>query len=417
MAAITVSELYQVFGRNPSRGVRDLKNGKTRDDLRETGLTAAVIDASFEVKPGEIFVVMGLSGSGKSTLIRAVNGLLKATAGEVHIGEDSIASMSDAQLREVRRKKISMVFQNFALLPHRTVGDNAAYALEIQGVPAAERRTRAEEALGMVGLEGWAGAFPHELSGGMQQRVGLARALAAGTDILLMDEAFSALDPLIRRDMQDQLVELQAKLQKTILFITHDLNEAMRLGDRIAIMRAGEIVQIGTAEEILTDPANDYVSQFVQDVDRTRVLTADTIMEQPPSVLGTEQGPKAAHKLLRETQNSWLVVLNRDRTPAGVLWEDDVARAVREGQTELPYSTRHPLHVVREDIQISDLFAASAENPTPVFVVDKAGRFAGVIPRVTLLAAAGAGLESEPLDTLTNGVITPHAVNAGGALS
>ena len=417
MAAITVSELYQVFGRNPSRGVRDLKNGKTRDDLRETGLTAAVIDASFEVKPGEIFVVMGLSGSGKSTLIRAVNGLLKATAGEVHIGEDSIASMSDAQLREVRRKKISMVFQNFALLPHRTVGDNAAYALEIQGVPAAERRTRAEEALGMVGLEGWAGAFPHELSGGMQQRVGLARALAAGTNILLMDEAFSALDPLIRRDMQDQLVELQAKLQKTILFITHDLNEAMRLGDRIAIMRAGEIVQIGTAEEILTDPANDYVSQFVQDVDRTRVLTADTIMEQPPSVLGTEQGPKAAHKLLRETQNSWLVVLNRDRTPAGVLWEDDVARAVREGQTELPYSTRHPLHVVREDIQISDLFAASAENPTPVFVVDKAGRFAGVIPRVTLLAAAGAGLESEPLDTLTNGVITPHAVNAGGALS
>lgn len=417
MAAITVSELYQVFGRNPSRGVRDLKNGKTRDDLRETGLTAAVIDASFEVQPGEIFVVMGLSGSGKSTLIRAVNGLLKATAGEVHIGEDSIASMSDAQLREVRRKKISMVFQNFALLPHRTVGDNAAYALEIQGVPAAERRTRAEEALGMVGLEGWAGAFPHELSGGMQQRVGLARALAAGTDILLMDEAFSALDPLIRRDMQDQLVELQAKLQKTILFITHDLNEAMRLGDRIAIMRAGEIVQIGTAEEILTDPANDYVSQFVQDVDRTRVLTADTIMEQPPSVLGTEQGPKAAHKLLRETQNSWLVVLNRDRTPAGVLWEDDVARAVREGQTELPYSTRHPLHVVREDIQISDLFAASAENPTPVFVVDKAGRFAGVIPRVTLLAAAGAGLESEPLDTLTNGVITPHAVNAGGALS
>ena len=417
MAAITVSELYQVFGRNPSRGVRDLKNGKTRDDLRETGLTAAVIDASFEVQPGEIFVVMGLSGSGKSTLIRAVNGLLKATAGEVHIGEDSIASMSDAQLREVRRKKISMVFQNFALLPHRTVGDNAAYALEIQGVPAAERRTRAEEALGMVGLEGWAGAFPHELSGGMQQRVGLARALAAGTNILLMDEAFSALDPLIRRDMQDQLVELQAKLQKTILFITHDLNEAMRLGDRIAIMRAGEIVQIGTAEEILTDPANDYVSQFVQDVDRTRVLTADTIMEQPPSVLGTEQGPKAAHKLLRETQNSWLVVLNRDRTPAGVLWEDDVARAVREGQTELPYSTRHPLHVVREDIQISDLFAASAENPTPVFVVDKAGRFAGVIPRVTLLAAAGAGLESEPLDTLTNGVITPHAVNAGGALS
>lgn len=194
----------------------------------------------------------------------------------------------------------------------------------------------------MVGLDGWGDSYPHELSGGMQQRVGLARALAAGTDIMLMDEAFSALDPLIRRDMQDQLVELQSQLQKTILFITHDLNEAMRLGDRIAIMRDGEIVQIGTAEEILNDPANDYVSQFVQDVDRTRVLTAATIMERPPSVLGSEQGPKAAHKLLRESQNSWLVVVNRDRTPAGVLWEDDVADAVRAGRSDLPYSTTHP---------------------------------------------------------------------------
>ena len=414
MAAITVSGLYQVFGRNPARGVRDLKDGQSRDDLRKNGLTAAVIDASFEVHPGEIFVVMGLSGSGKSTLIRAVNGLLKATAGEVLIGEDPIADMTEAQLRDVRRTKISMVFQNFALLPHRTVGDNAAYALEIQGVSAAERRARADEALGMVGLDGWSGAYPHELSGGMQQRVGLARALAAGTDILLMDEAFSALDPLIRRDMQDQLVELQSKLKKTILFITHDLNEAMRLGDRIAIMRGGEIVQIGTAEEILTDPANDYVSQFVHDVDRTRVLTAETIMEHPPAVLGAEQGPRAAHKLLRETQNSWLVVLNRDRTPAGVLWEDDVAQAVREGRSELPFSTRHPLHVVPEDIQISELFAPSAENPTPVVVVDAGGRFSGVVPRVTLLAAAGAGLDSTPLDTLTNGEATSSAVAAGG---
>src|SRR5699024_3000498 len=254
VAAISIRDLYQIFGRNPSRGVRELKAGKTRAELREDGLTAAVINASLEIRPGELFVVMGLSGSGKSTLIRTVNGLLKGTAGEIRIGDESITDMSEAQLREVRRKKISMVFQNFALLPHRTVGDNAAYALKIQGVPAQERRERAEEALGMVGLDGWGDSYPHELSGGMQQRVGLARALAAGTDIMLMDEAFSALDPLIRRDMQDQLVELQSQLQKTILFITHDLNEAMRLGDRIAIMRDGEIVQIGTAEEILNDP-------------------------------------------------------------------------------------------------------------------------------------------------------------------
>lgn len=414
MAAISVSGLYQVFGRNPARGVRELENGKTRADLREDGLTAAVIDATFDVEPGEIFVVMGLSGSGKSTLIRAVNGLLKATAGEIRIGEESVSSMSDAQLRKVRRDKISMVFQNFALLPHRTVGDNAAYALDIQGVPGAERRARAEEALGMVGLTGWAEAYPHELSGGMQQRVGLARALAAGTDILLMDEAFSALDPLIRRDMQDQLVELQAKLRKTILFITHDLNEAMRLGDRIAIMRAGRIVQIGTAEEILNDPANDYVSQFVQDVDRTRVLTASTIMERPPSVLGSELGPKAAHKLLRESQNSWLVVLNRDRTPTGVLWEDDVAWAVAEGRADLPYSDRHPLLVVSEDVLISELFTPSAENPTPVIVVDDDGRFAGVIPRVTLLAAAGAGQEASSLSTVPNGPTSTSTVVGTG---
>ena len=389
MAAISVSGLYQIFGRSSFRGVAALQSGRTRDDLREAGLTAAVIDAGFEVQPGEIFVVMGLSGSGKSTLIRAVNGLLKATAGEVRIGDQAISSMSDAELRRVRREKISMVFQNFALLPHRTVGENAAYALEIQRVPVAERRARAEEALGMVGLAGWGAAYPDELSGGMQQRVGLARALAAGTDIMLMDEAFSALDPLIRRDMQDQLLELQSKLQKTILFITHDLNEAMRLGDRIAIMRDGRIVQIGTAEEILNDPANDYVSQFVQDVDRTRVLTASTIMERPLSVLGSEQGPKAAHKLLRESQNPWLVVLKRDRTPAGVLWETDVARVVREGGSELPFPD-HPLPVVHESVLISDLFAMAAENPTPVIVVDDDGRFSGVVPRVTLLAAAGA---------------------------
>lgn len=416
MAAISIRDLYQIFGRNPSRGVRELKAGKTRAELREDGLTAAVINASLEIRPGELFVVMGLSGSGKSTLIRTVNGLLKGTAGEIRIGDESITDMSEAQLREVRRKKISMVFQNFALLPHRTVGDNAAYALKIQGVPAQERRERAEEALGMVGLDGWGDSYPHELSGGMQQRVGLARALAAGTDIMLMDEAFSALDPLIRRDMQDQLVELQSQLQKTILFITHDLNEAMRLGDRIAIMRDGEIVQIGTAEEILNDPANDYVSQFVQDVDRTRVLTAATIMERPPSVLGSEQGPKAAHKLLRESQNSWLVVVNRDRTPAGVLWEDDVADGVRAGRSDLPYSTTHPLPVVREDILISELFTESAENPTPVIVVGDDGRIAGVIPRVTLLAAAGSGQDSAPLDTVTNGSAAASTTTTGGTL-
>jgi len=386
---ISAEGLYKIFGRRPQRGVRELQGGRSREDLRAQGLTAAVIDASFSVDPGEIFVVMGLSGSGKSTLIRMVNGLLPATAGELRIGDEVLSKMSPAQVREVRRRRISMVFQNFALLPHRTVGENAAYGLEVSGMNRSDREKKAREALEMVGLKGWDGYRPSALSGGMQQRVGLARALASGTDVMLMDEAFSALDPLIRRDMQDQLVDLQQRLEKTILFITHDLNEAMRIGDRIAMMRDGRIVQVGTSEEILNEPANDYVAKFIQDVDRTRVLVAGAVMEQPPETLGAGQGPRTAHKLLRETQNSWLVVLERDRTPAGVLWQDDVAEAVRVGQEQLPWSSEHEMAVVSHDTPVAELFGKSAQHAAPLVVVDDEGRFAGVIPRVTLLTALG----------------------------
>ncbi|MGP5290446.1 quaternary amine ABC transporter ATP-binding protein [Brachybacterium tyrofermentans] len=393
---ITAEGLYKVFGRRPARGVEALRSGRTRDQLREDGLTAAVIDASFSVDPGEMFVVMGLSGSGKSTLIRMVNGLLPATDGELRIGDQVLSAMSPAKVREVRRKRISMVFQHFALLPHRTVGENAAYGLEISGLNRSEREAKASEALQMVGLKGWEGYRPSALSGGMQQRVGLARALAAGTDILLMDEAFSALDPLIRRDMQDQLIDLQQRLEKTVLFITHDLNEAMRIGDRIAMMRDGRIVQVGTSEEILNEPANDYVAKFIQDVDRSRVLTASAIMEHPPEVLGAAQGPRTAHKLLRETQNPWLVVLNRDHTPAGVIWENDIADAVQTGRDDLPLTPAHGVHIVRHDTPLAELFAPAAQHLNPLVVVDDDGRFEGVIPRVTLLTAAGAAADSTP---------------------
>ena len=392
---ISAEGLYKVFGRRPERGVRELRSGRSREDLRAQGLTAAVIDASFSVDPGEIFVVMGLSGSGKSTLIRMVNGLLPATDGEIRIGEEVLSKMSPAQVRDVRRRRISMVFQNFALLPHRTVGENAAYGLEISGMNRSDREKKAKEALEMVGLKGWDGYRPSALSGGMKQRVGLARALASGTDVMLMDEAFSALDPLIRRDMQDQLVDLQQRLEKTILFITHDLNEAMRLGDRIAMMRDGRIEQIGSSEEILNEPANDYVAKFIQDVDRTRVLVAGAVMEQPRETLGIGQGPRTAHKLLRETQNSWLVVLERDRTPAGVIWQDDVAEAVRLGQDELPWSDVHDMAVVSHDTPVAELFGMSAQHDAPLVVVDDEGRFAGVIPRVTLLTALGVIGEGE----------------------
>ncbi|TDU74392.1 betaine/proline/choline family ABC transporter ATP-binding protein [Streptomyces sp. KS 21] len=284
MSTLQAEHVFKVFGRRPgdaAAAVRALRGGAGRDELRAAGTTAAVIDASFRVEPGEIFVVMGLSGSGKSTLLRMLNGLLAPTEGRILFDGQDLTSLSRRELRHVRSTKISMVFQHFALFPHRSVLENAAYGLEVQGVARAERERRATEALELCGLAGWEASWPDELSGGMQQRVGLARALATDADLLLMDESFSALDPLIRRDMQDQLLELQQRLKKTIVFITHDLNEAMRLGDGIAVMRDGRIVQQGTAEDILTRPADDYVASFIQDVDRSRVLTADAVMTDP----------------------------------------------------------------------------------------------------------------------------------------
>ncbi|MFI0513763.1 glycine betaine/L-proline ABC transporter ATP-binding protein [Streptomyces sp. WSLK1-5] len=276
---LEAEQLYKVFGRRPREAVERLREGADREGLRAEGTTAAVIDASFTVDPGQIFVVMGLSGSGKSTLLRMLNGLLEPTAGHVRFDGQDLTALTDRELRAVRAQKISMVFQHFALFPHRSVLENAAYGLAVQGVPKAERVERATEALELCGLGGWEKSWPDELSGGMQQRVGLARALATDADLLLMDESFSALDPLIRRDMQDQLLQLQKSLKKTIVFITHDLNEAMRLGDRIAVMRDGRIVQTGSAEDILVRPADDYVASFTKDVDRSRVLTASAVMD------------------------------------------------------------------------------------------------------------------------------------------
>jgi len=341
--AVRIENVYKVFGRRPQKAVRRLEEGASRDEVKDLG-TAAVIDVSFDVAPGEIFVVMGLSGSGKSTLIRMINGLWAPTAGHVRLGDDDLAAVGGARLRELRRTRVSMVFQHFALLPHRTVLENAAYPLEIQGVGKQERAERAARALDLVGLDGWHDSLPSQLSGGMRQRVGLARALAADTDVLLMDEAFSALDPLIRREMQEQLIELQRSLGKTIVFITHDLNEAMHLGDRIAVMRDGRVVQIGTPEQILSEPADDYVAQFVTDVDRTRVLTAASVMtptgEPDPAAPGTSAVP----------------------TPDGV-------------------------PVVAEDTPLADLFAPAAESAVPLTVQDDAGHVVGHIDREALLEA------------------------------
>ncbi|MET8505882.1 glycine betaine/L-proline ABC transporter ATP-binding protein [Streptomyces sp. NPDC004787] len=339
MSRLQADHLFKVFGRRPDEAVRKLAEaGADRDALRADGTTAAVIDASFTVESGQIFVVMGLSGSGKSTLLRMLNGLLAPTAGRVLFDGRDLTALSPRELREVRSKKISMVFQHFALFPHRSVLENAAYGLEVQGVPRAEREKRAAEALELCGLAGWEKSWPDELSGGMQQRVGLARALATDADLLLMDESFSALDPLIRRDMQDQLLVLQQKLKKTIVFITHDLNEAMRLGDRIAVMRDGRIVQLGTAEDILVRPANDYVASFIQDVDRTRVLTAAAVMTDGALATGD--------------------------CPAGC-----------------------PCEPVAADTPLAELCAVSARAPHPVTVTGADGAVLGVVPQDKLLAA------------------------------
>ena len=385
--ALEAKNLFKVFGRNPKDAVSRLRAGQSRAETADAG-TAAVIDASFTVQPGEIFVIMGLSGSGKSTIIRMLNGLLTPTDGDVVIGGRSVAAASPAELRTIRRESVSMVFQHFALLPHLTVLDNAAYALEIQGVGKSERRARAQEILDRVGLGDRAQAMPDELSGGMRQRVGIARALTAGTDILLMDEAFSALDPLIRREMQEQLVELQRELGRTIVFITHDLNEAMFLGDRIAVMRDGRIVQNGTPEEILTDPANDYVAQFVQDVDRARVLTAASVMEPPHQTTPVSAGVRGALRTLRAQQVGSVFAVENRRL-VGVVTDRAVIRAVKSGQTDLRQIVDAHVPTVGPDDLLTDIVEAAVEATVPLAVVDENRRLLGVIPRVTLLAALG----------------------------
>ncbi|MEV8274338.1 glycine betaine/L-proline ABC transporter ATP-binding protein [Microbacterium sp. NPDC077184] len=392
--AIEVENLYKVFGKNPKQAVKRLKAGESRTDVADAG-TAAVIDAGFTVSPGEIFVIMGLSGSGKSTIIRMLNGLHDATAGSITVQGETITDIPAGKLREIRRDRVSMVFQHFALLPHRTVADNVAYPLELRGVGKAERLAKAEEILGMVGLEGWGDKLPSALSGGMQQRVGIARALAADTDILLMDEAFSALDPLIRREMQEQLLSLQQKLQKTIVFITHDLNEAMFLGDRIAVMRDGRIVQIGTPEDILTDPANDYVEQFVQDVDRARVLTAANVMERPRPVVADSGGPRTALRQMRDAYSSAAYVVGRDRRLLGIVTDRDAVKLVRRGENALTSVLKPVPQSVSQDEVLMNLFVPAVESQLPLAVTDDEGRLVGVIPRVTLLAALGPG----PTDT------------------
>ncbi|HLR53519.1 MAG TPA: glycine betaine/L-proline ABC transporter ATP-binding protein [Pseudogracilibacillus sp.] len=386
MSEIKVDKLTKIFGRPQKTAVRLLEEGKTKDEiLSETGMTVAVNQASFEVQQGEVFVIMGLSGSGKSTLVRMLNRLFEPSSGDIWLNGKNVAKMNKEELRNLRRKEMSMVFQNFALLPHKTILQNGAYGLEIQGVAKAEREERATESLKLVGLGGYLDKYPTELSGGMQQRVGLARALANDPNILLMDEAFSALDPLIRKDMQDELMDLQQSVHKTIIFITHDLDEALRIGDRIALMKDGEIVQIGTAEEILMQPADDYVERFVEDVDLSKVLTAAHIMKRAESIT-IDRGPRTALELMRNEGISTIFVTDKSRKLLGYITADQAQKAVDEGLKVEDVLTPD-IPTTSPDVLLNDLFDKLAESWAPLSVVDEDGKLEGIIVRGSVIGA------------------------------
>lgn len=385
MAKVEIEHLTKIFGKRVKPALQMVQQQASKTEiLKKTGATVGVYDANLSIEEGEIFVIMGLSGSGKSTLIRLLNRLIEPTSGSIKIDGEDISTMSKEQLLEVRRKKMSMVFQSFGLFPHRTILENTEYGLEVQGVPKEERRERAEKALDNANLLAFKDQYPNQLSGGMQQRVGLARALANNPEILLMDEAFSALDPLIRRDMQDELLDLQANASQTIIFISHDLNEALRIGDRIAIMKDGQIQQVGTGEEILTAPANDYVRAFIEDVDRSKVLTAERIMITPITTNIDVDGPAVALKKMRTEEVSGLVAVDRRRQFQGFISSEDALRARRENIGLRDVMTEMP--TVARDMLVADIMPLIYDAPTPLAVVDN-GRLLGVIIRGRVLEA------------------------------
>lgn len=388
---IEVKNLTKVFGKRQKDALNLIDEGKTKDEiLNETGCTVAVNQADFAVKQGEFFVIMGLSGSGKSTLIRLLNRLIEPTIGNIMIDGKDISKLDKKSLRAVRREKLSMVFQRFALFPHRTILENAEFGLEIQKDDKVKRRAKATEALEMVGLGGYLDQYPEQLSGGMQQRVGLARALTNDPEVLLMDEAFSALDPLIRKDMQDELIDLQAKMQRTIIFITHDLDEALRLGDRIALMKDGSIVQIGTPEEILVNPANEYVEKFVEDVDRSKVLTAKHVMKRPETVDINRHGPRVALERMRAEGLSSILVVDKSRALKGYVTADDVVDARKKEITDLNEILRTDIKSVEKSTPMNEIFNLIYDSPIPLAVVE-GERLEGILVRGAILA----GLASE----------------------
>lgn len=378
---IKISRLYKVFGSDPHSVLPQIKDGLSKDEiLAQTGHTVGLKDINIEINAGEIFVIMGLSGSGKSTLIRHFNRLIDPTQGQIHVEGTDIMQFDAKQLQEFHRHKMSMVFQNFGLLPHRNVIDNVAYGLEVQKISKEKRLQKAQEWLDTVGLTGYAEQYPNQLSGGQQQRVGLARALCTDAEILLMDEAFSALDPLIRSEMQDQLIELQEALNKTIIFITHDLDEALRLGDRIAILKDGELVQQGTPDEILLNPATDYVEAFVKDVNRARALTVETVMQRP-SMRITATTLEEALKQMRRIEGDYGYHVTKDGFQ-GILTEESLELAVsRDDAITIGEDIYEDVPTISPESAIEEVLTETLSSEFSLPVVDEDGNLKGALQK------------------------------------
>lgn len=387
-ASITCNNLWKVFGPDPEAAIEASNNGVNKQDvLEQTGSVIAVKDASFDILEEEIFVVMGLSGSGKSTLVRCLNRLIEPTLGDITVKGADLSSMTDDELRELRRHDLSMVFQHFGLLPHRSVEDNVSFGLEIRGEHGHKKEEKAAVAIDQVGLKGWEKSRIHELSGGMQQRVGLARAIAGGAEILLMDEPFSALDPLIRRQMQDEFISMRDTMKKTVVFITHDLVEALKLGDRVAIMRDGEIVQLGTPVEIVNNPADDYVAEFVKDVPRGQVFAADTIMEQPEVVVVSDDSLAEAVKAMKRANINFACVTDSHGIGRGMLTLDHAEEMLKGGARSAREAAHQDYPTTSPSTMLDQCLPLVAEGEIPLAIIDGGGRIKGIVTRQALIQA------------------------------
>ncbi len=385
---VVVKHLYKIFGDDPKQALKLLREGVDKGEIFDrTGQTVGVCDANLTIEEGEIFVIMGLSGSGKSTMVRLLNRLIEPTAGQVLVDGRDIAAMNKDELLELRRRDMSMVFQSFALMPHMTVLQNTAFGLDLAGEPKAEQEQRALTALDQVGLKAWAHSYPDELSGGMQQRVGLARALANDPSVMLMDEAFSALDPLIRSEMQDELLKLQENSNRTIIFISHDLDEAMRIGDRIAIMEGGRVVQVGTPDEILKNPSDDYVRAFFRGVDVATVFRAGDIArkKQVTVIDRADHGVRPALQRLKEYDRDVGYVIDRGQRYFGAVSVDSLAAQLKQSEPRLTEAFLDDVPAVAADTPLNELIGVVAASPFGVPVVDGDKRYLGVITKAGLL--------------------------------